>query len=315
MAAGALKGHLRERLPEPAYDRLRRTYHRSLALAGRHPAHGRLLPDFCVIGAAKAGTTSLYTWLGEHPFVAPASRKEIHYFTYCYKHGVDWYRGHFPTQRERTAFASKHGRPFLTGEASPSYLPDLWAPGRVADLLPDVKLLVALRNPVDRAYSQFQMRSREGDEPLTSFAEAVALEETRLRDELARCTVEPLYNSQPLADWSYLRWGRYAEHLERWLELFPRQQFHILTLEELSLDPQRTMERVHEFLELPPHRYGDLGQFELVPGGTVVRSKISYDPLTPALRAQLTEYFRPHNERLYELLGTDFGWETAPPGS
>src|SRR5206468_1500784 len=98
--------------------------------------------------------------------VAPADRKEVHYFDYQYFKGEDWYRSHFPSKREQTRFATEHGQPFLTGEGSPSYISHMWAPVRVARALPDVRLIVALRNPVDRAYSHFQMSRRAGEEPL-----------------------------------------------------------------------------------------------------------------------------------------------------
>ena len=162
----AADGRLRRALPRPVYQSMLGGYHSLRALSGRSPGHGRLLPDFVIIGTAKSGTTSLYAWLCEHPCVEPATHKEVHYFDYNYYRGVDWYRAHFPTVRERDAFAATHGRPFLTGEASPSYISHHWVPERLAGLLPQAKLLVVLRDPVQRAYSQFQMSRREGEEPL-----------------------------------------------------------------------------------------------------------------------------------------------------
>ena len=293
-----LDGRARRQLPRPAYDFLIGRYHDLRTVARRNPGRGRLLPDFVIIGAAKAGTTSLYGWLSEHPFVAAASQKEVHFFDYNYCRGVDWYRKHFPPQRAREQFASEHGRGFLTGEASPSYISHDWAPERLAQSLPEVKLLVVLRNPVDRAYSQFQMSRREREEPLESFADAVAIEDERLGPERARTKADERYNSWPIGCWSYLMRSRYAEQLETWLTLFPREQFHFVTLEELSHDPQRALDSVHEFLGLPAHRYQDLKPLH----------SATYDALPAKTRARLDEYFRPHNERLYELVGIDFGW-------
>jgi Sulfotransferase domain len=299
-----LDSRARHRLPRPVYRSLAGGAQRLIDLSGRGPAHGRLLADFVIIGAAKAGTTSLFGWLSEHPFVAPARHKEVHYFDYNYFRGEGWYRKHFPLQVERDRFVAEHGRPFLTGEASPSYLSHHWAPQRLASLLPDAKLLVALRNPVDRAYSQFQMSRREGEEPLESFAQAVTAEEARLEPERARMLSDRWYNSWPIGCWSYLMRSRYAEQIERWMQLFAREQLHFLSLEQLSADPQGTLDGVHEFLGLPPHQYGRL------PALHVAR----YDSIGAAERAQLAEYFRPHNERLYELIGIDFGWERQPAG-
>jgi hypothetical protein len=300
-ARDALDWRLRHTLPRPAYNHLHLGYQQLRKAARRGPGRGRVLPQFVIIGAAKAGTTSLYGWLSEHPYVAAASQKEVHYFDYNYYRGEDWYRRHFPLGSEQAAFAREHGRPFLTGEASPSYMSHHWAPRRLAKLLPDARLIVALRNPVERAYSQFQMSRREQEEPLESFAEAVAAEDRRLDPERARVGASPHYNSWAIGCWSYLMRSRYAEQLERWLELFPRSQLHVLTLEELAQDPQAALEEVHEFLELPAHRYDALSPLHTA----------SYDAIAPEDRASLSEYFRPHNERLYELLGRDLGWETA----
>jgi hypothetical protein len=298
----AIERRARQTLPRPAYHDLVRRYSDLRTLAGRDPGRGRLLPDFVIIGAAKAGTTSLYGWLSEHPFVAPASQKEVHYFDYNHYRGEGWYRKHFALEADRATFDRRHGRPFLTGEASPSYISHFWVPQRLAGLLPDAKLVVALRNPVDRAYSQFQMSRREGEEPIESFAAAVAAEEERLNPECARAFADERYNSWAIGCWSYLMRGRYAEQLTRWLEFFDRRQFHFVTLEELSLHPQHALDQVHEFLGLPPHAYADLPALHTA----------AYDRLSPDVRAQLSEYFRPHNERLYELAGVDFGWDRQP---
>ena len=83
--------------------------------------------------------------------------------------------------------------------------------------------------------------------------------------------------------------------------VLPREQFHFMTLEDIAEDQQQAMDGVHRFLQLPPHRYEDLRPLHTA----------AYDSIAPEARAQLTEYFRPHNERLYELLGIDFGWEQA----
>src|ERR1700719_1865764 len=106
---------LRHTLPRPVYQKLISRYHDARTLVGRGPGRGRPLPDFVIIGAAKAGTTSLYDWLGEHPCVAPASTKEVHYFDYGYYRGEDWYRSHFPLRSELAALSAERGARCLTG--------------------------------------------------------------------------------------------------------------------------------------------------------------------------------------------------------
>ncbi|MBA3806791.1 MAG: sulfotransferase domain-containing protein [Solirubrobacterales bacterium] len=296
---GDLDIQARRRLPKPLYRTLVGGYHDLLTLSGRGPGRGRLLPDFVIAGAAKAGTTSLFGWLSEHPFIEPASKKEVHYFDYNHFRGEDWYRKHFPLSSERERFAREHGRPFITGEASPSYLSHHWVPERLARLKPDVKLLIALRNPIDRAYSQFQMSHREHEEPLDSFSDAIAAEEERLVPERARMLADESYNSWPIGCWSYLMRGRYAEQLEHWMSFFGGDQFHFITLEQLASAPQQALDGVHDFLEIPRHDYAELPHLH----------SAQYSSIDPAARAQLASYFRPHNERLYELVGSDFGWE------
>ncbi len=293
---------LRRTMPRPAYQFGVARYHQLRRRVGRHPGRGRLLPDFVIIGAAKAGTTSLYGWLSEHPFVMPATQKEVHYFDYNSYRGEYWYRAHFPLEAERAAFELEHGRRFLTGEASPPYLSHEWAPQRMAALLPQARLLAILRDPVARAYSQFQMSRREGEEPLESFGDAIDAEEARLASELARTRSDRRYNSWPIGCWSYKLRGHYAVQLERWLEYFPPEQLHVLTLEDLVADPHRTLDGVHEFIGLPPHRYAELKPLHTA----------SYDAIPPDVHARLTEYFRPRNQRLYRLLGRDLGWEREP---
>lgn len=299
---------LRGALPASAYMTVRRSYAKTWRAARLNPGRGRILPDFVVIGAAKCGTTSLYGSLADHPFVTPCitndahfvGTKEVHYFDYNFYRGEDWYRSHFPLQREQDEFEREHGKPFLTGEASPSYISHFWAPNRLHALLPDAKLLVVLRNPVDRAYSQYQMSRREGLEELDCFADAVDQEDERLADDLERMAADPLYNSWDFGRWSYLARSRYAEQLERWLELFERNRILFVKSEDLSAQPASAMNRVYEFLGLPAHRANE----------RATRLHTAEYPDMPSdVRARLSDYFRPHNERLYELVGIDFGWE------
>lgn len=298
---------LRERLPPAAFELAAGGYYGLRRIAGRGPGRGRVLPDFLVIGAAKCGTTSLFDWVCEHPHVSRPStdgraRKELLYFDYNFHRGVDWYRRHFPLEQERDEFEREHGRPFVTGEATASYLTGHWVPGRVRRVLPDVKLIVTLRNPVDRAYSAFQMSRRERLEECESFEEAIALEAERLAGELDRVHSDPRYNPPlppPLGYWSYLHRSRYAEHVARWLEVFPREQLLFLEFEDIVADPASALDRVHAFLGLAPHRGGELRKLNAG----------AYTEMNPRTRTELVEHFRPHNQRLRELTGIDFGWD------
>jgi hypothetical protein len=289
----------RRALPTRAYSATRETYRSARRVARLSPGSGRLLPDYLIIGVVKGGSTTLCAWVNAHPFVVPAAKKEVHYFDYQYSFGEDWYRSNFPRERDRTRFDRQHGRPFLTGEASPSYISHAYSPARIAQDLPDIKMLVALRNPVDRAYSHYQMSRRAGEEPIDSFVEAVQAEEERLQPELDRVDADPSYFSGKLGGWSYLLRGRYAEQLERWFELFPREQFHFVKTEDLTVNPAPTLAGIYRFLDLPEYEPQEFQPFHVA----------AYDAIPDGASAMLAEYFRPHNERLYALLGVDFGWE------
>src|SRR5437879_9845243 len=115
----------------------------------------RLLPDFIIIGTQRGGTTSLYSYLASHPSVGPASTKEVHFFDNKYTKGLAWYRAHFPSAIEKYYAEHIQKRKFITGESSPYYLFHPHVPKRVAKDVPHAKFIVLLRNPVDRAYSQY----------------------------------------------------------------------------------------------------------------------------------------------------------------
>lgn len=247
----------------------------------------RRLPDFAIIGAQKGGTTSLHHYLTAHPDVAPAAKKEIHFFDFHFARGVEWYRAHFPLQ------VQGHDGSGLTGEASPSYLFHPEAGARMRATVPDIKLIAMLRNPVDRAYSQYQMNVRKGIETLP-FAAAIA----RNQEELQQGSAAVM--SQRWRSFSYLSRGHYADQLARWLALFPREQFLILRSEDFFEDPVRAYDAALAFLGLPPWQ---LRQYE-------ARKSGGYDEsLDPETRRRLSDDFAPHNQRLYALLDQDFGWE------
>jgi hypothetical protein len=297
ISKGTIDRGLRRVLPLSTYASMKSGYRHARALAGRNPGRGRLLPDYLIIGSTKCGTTSLHGWLNEHPFVAETT-KEIHFFNMNYDRGADWYRCHFPYETEREQFAREHGRPYLIGEGTASYLAHYWTPQRVAKLVPDARLVVSLRDPADRAHSQYHYFRRRGSEPAETFEEALDLEAERLAGHEEHEIAEPYFHSWQVYRWGYHRTSRYAEHLERWFEVFPREQFLFLSFDEIVASPQRALDKVHTHVGLPAHEHTDLP----------VLNSGSYRPMAEETRERLNAYFAPHNRRLYELTGIDFGW-------
>ena len=123
----------------------------------------RALPNFIIIGSSKSGTWAIHNYLLQHPDVDYSARN-IHFFEYAYSNKISWYKSHFPTKLYKSLVESIHKRKCLMGEHTSTYLYHPLVPQRVKDVIPNVKLIVILRNPVDRTYSNYNMIVRTGIE-------------------------------------------------------------------------------------------------------------------------------------------------------
>ncbi len=271
------------RIPEP----VRKVARSAVWGLGRATSRWRPLPDFLVIGAQKAGTTALYAYLRWHPAITGPSWKEVSFFDRHWWRDEAWYRGHFPLR--------SRGR--LVGEASPSYLFHPLAPERARAVVPNARLIALVRDPVDRAYSQYQHEVALGREPLT-FEDALAAEEGRTRGEVERLLADPRAFSRAWWDHTYAARGLYAEQLERWLAIFPREQLLVVTTDELGERPAEAYASILAFLGAPPHR---LDEYPRV-------FDREYAPMRPETRAALVAHFAEPNRRLEALLGRSLGW-------
>jgi hypothetical protein len=256
----------------------------------------RVAPDFIIIGAQRCGTTSLYNNLNRHLCVAPALKKEIHFFDVNFDKGTDWYRAHFPSYLYRYVRKVRDQR-IITGEASPYYLFHPHVPKRVVELFPRIKLIALLRNPIDRAYSHYNHEVRKGFEKLP-FLEAIEKEPERLLVDAEKMQEDENYYSFNHRHYSYLSRGIYVDQLKNWMRFFSREQILILKSEDFYSDPGTVMSRLQAFLKLPGLHMGNYGRYNYHP----------YAELGAAMRTHLINYFRLHNQELYEYLGMDFGW-------
>ena len=249
------------------------------------PAQKTKGPDFIIAGASKSGTSSIYFYLSRHPQVFLSHKKEIDFYWQHYDRGVDWYLAHFPTITDRPNF--------LTGEATPNYLRFPEVATRINATFPQSKIILLLRNPVDRAISWHHHKLRTG---LTkqNLATAVELEIERLAtiDE-AEIVNTGFYNPDNIMS------SLYIYKIKPWIEALGRQQFLILKSEDFYLNPSANMERVFKFLNLPNYT---LKKYPKVNAG-------SYDNVNPQIRKTLAEYFAPYNQQLEDYLGIQFGWE------
>lgn len=280
-------------------------------------------PDFVVIGAARAGTTSLVSRIKTHPGVLYCPREELHFFDMDsrWSLGVGSYRRRFPRRAaQRAAIAAGNG-PAISGEGSPYYLAHPYAAERVRATLPDVRLMALLRDPTERAISHWNWRFNQHHE--TRRFEQVAEEELAALADVppggsagaladspdavrskggieARSAVYSTMGSSPRARRyeAYLARGIYLEQLQRWHALFPRDQLLVLISERYYADPDTTMDRVFDHLRLPSARTEDTKR-------NALKRK---EPVDPEVIERVRAFFRPHNEALAAYLGEPLEW-------
>lgn len=249
----------------------------------------RALPDFIIIGTQRSGSTSLYNYLSEHPSVSPTLHKEIHFFDAYYDRNITWYKAHF----DSVEYLKTHA--LITGEASPYYIFDSRAPQRIAELLPKVKLIALLRNPLNRAYSHHFTRYRNGKEKLL-FEQAIEKEIAAFTRHNGKGYHDFLqsYDSIP-----YLSRCLYADQLQPWMQQFPKEQLLILKSEDLYSQTRKIYKEVLDFLGLPEW---DLKAYP-------AHEQMQYAPMSAQARRVLIDFFEPHNERLYKLIGRNMKWD------
>ncbi len=258
-------------------------------------------PDFSVIGFGKCGTTAFYDYLGQHPHVLPAVGKEPMYLY----HGLvkskdvetkDWslpspekdlYLAHFAPRPE--------GSHFITGEASTTNV----FPGCdtiMSSWFPNIKLIAIVREPVRRTISHYEQLLKVGSQKGT-LEEVInsELDELEASTDIAQTVIRKFRRG-----WKeHIAMSLYVYPLERWMNLFPREQFLILTNEQLAQYPEDTMKRAFEFLGLPECNSIEYHR----------RNVGSYPQVDAKLLSRLSNFFRPHNQRLEELLGRKFNWD------
>lgn len=278
------------RLKPPLRSIVSRARARVRDLYGKASVDDRIAPGFLIVGAQKAGTSSLYHALSAHPNLAlPERNKEIHYFDLKYDRGPVWYRAQFPKQATDVTLH--------TGEASPYYLVHPHCPGRISTEYPDMRVIMLFRNPITRAISHYHHTRRHGTDELPVL-DAMMAEEERIGAEWERLVADPAYESPVYRVYSYKHRGQYAAQLRRYLEHFPAEQILCLQSEDLFESPAAVMERVSAFLEIPLHE-------SLT--GTERKNRGSYDLPDGRVVEYLSAHFEPHNQELAQLVPIDLG--------
>ncbi|GAB4386000.1 MAG: sulfotransferase [Phycisphaerales bacterium] len=267
-------------------------------------AEGRL-PTFIHIGGQRCGTTWVHKCLAEHPQVFMADPKELHFFNNHFDEGEAWYRAKFTPSPEHKAW----------GEATPAYINRPEVPQRIRDLCPDVRLIACLRNPIERAYSAYNLK-RHGDLNYATFEEAL--------------------EKQP----DIMERGLYVQQLERYFALFPREQILVQIYDDLVHHERRFIRAIYTHIGVDPdYQPSWLGKTDnavILPEvqdrlkalglGWVIRavrdSRLGpvirrwnrrqktrkagqYKDMKPETRRMLADFYRKPNEDLSRLLGID----------
>jgi len=234
----------------------------------------------------------------QHECVLPPLSKEIGFFSSDYTNGVNWYRSYFPTTFTKKYNEKKIKCKTITGEATPMYVFHPKAPSRIKEILPEIKIIFLLRNPIDRALSHYNSIKKRGMEPL-SFEEAVLIEKQRLKGEYEKMLREESYYSNEWHFHGYLSGGHYMELLRNWFDTFDREKILIIKSEDLYDKPSSVFKLTCSFLELPEIEFASYEQHNI---------SEQFGKINDQFRDKLREYFRSHNQNLYDFLDIDFGW-------
>jgi len=252
-------------------------------------ASSRVLPNFIIMGTVRSGTTSLYYNICEHPSVLPAAYDEIGFFDSNYHLGMEWYQSMFPKQKQMEEIKKNTGFA-ITGEDTPFYFWKKEAIDRIFQCLPSVKIIAIFRNPVDRAYSNYNLGVRMNTEKST-FEETIDeeiefLENNPFRDSIDRKR-------------SYVTKGIYEKQIKSWFDVFPREQIHILSTEEMEQKPQETLLKIFKFLEIP----------EYIIKNPQKQKSAKYEKMNGKTRERLLDYYQPFNEKFFKIINQRFDWE------
>lgn len=234
----------------------------------------RSFPNFIIAGVQKSGTTSLFDYICQHPNVNRPLRKEIHFWDNNEEKGVSWYKGHFPIRDKDS----------ITGESTPAYLWREDIAQKIHDLLPDCKIIIILRNPVERSFSEYLMNKKIGHEHET-FEFAIEHEKERLQKSHL---------------FGYIQKSIYLQQVKRYYDLFDKNQILVLSYDDLKSNPESITQQCYSFLGLD----------DFTPDCSVkLNVTKNKETLSESTRQHLHALFKPHNKKLYDFLGENYGWD------
>lgn len=250
----------------------------------------RTLPNFIVIGVKRCGTTTLYEQLSEHPCIEKSAHDNLGFFNNNFELGLNWYKSHFVTNSKKKQIEKKYGK-FATYDVTSSYIQKKQTAENIFKTLPDIKLILILRNPSNRTYSEYNQN---------------IIDENESRDfkELIKKEIEEIEKTPngklefALDKINLVKKGIYIKQILPWIEIFPKKQILIISTEELDKKTTETYNKIFKFLGLPKHE---------IRSGRKYR-KGDYKPMDKETRKLLDDFFKQYNDKLYQKIGKDFGW-------
>ena len=257
----------------------------------------RVIPDFLVIGAKRCGTTSLYQHLSEHPCISRSPHDNIGFFNENYHLGINWYKSLFPTVFYKKKMESKN-KQCLFFDVTSTYMEEELTAKNVYEVNPNQKIIVILRNPVDRAYSHYHVNVKEKSEK-RSFEDAIFEEMNRIKSERIIQNKNKNLRVFTPNNIHYLKKGFYALQLKPWFKIFPKEQILVLSTEEFQEDQNLIYKKIFDFSNIPNMKIKSIEKME----------KGNYIPMKHDTRNLLLDYFRQCNHELFELINSEFDWK------
>ena len=257
----------------------------------------RVLPECAVIGTGKGGTTALHYYLGQHPCIGSSAYDELGFFNENYHLGINWYKSLFPTVFYKKKMESKN-KQCLFFDVTSTYMEEELTAKNVYEVNPNQKIIVILRNPVDRAYSHYHVNVKEKSEK-RSFEDAIFEEMNRIKSERIIQNKNKNLRVFTPNNIHYLKKGFYALQLKSWFKIFPREQILVLSTEEFQEDQNLIYKKIFDFLNIPNMKIKSTEKME----------KGNYIPMKDETRKLLLDYFRQYNYELFELINNEFDWK------
>lgn len=259
----------------------------------------RIKPTYLIIGASRSGTTAMYDYLSKNRYGYRSPHKELHFFDKYFHKGILWYRGNFPTIFHKFYLEKILHKKIVTGEATARYLLLPLVAKRISKCLPDIKLIVMVRNPIERAFSHYR-REFEKDNESRTFNAVVETEIKYLS------SLPQNFNNNDLEEYAerflkapYLGRSLYNQQLQMWLKYFNKKQILLVKSEDFYQDPWSSLDKIYSFLATK--NYSNSPKLKIKQNASGY--KVTLDP---NIKKKLNDFFSPHNQMLKKEWGITF---------